>query len=144
MYLVILFICIYLVSFYSLLFLYTSVVERVSDGSLNWRSFSPVRLIGLGLTVISVFTVSLGPFVLLVLYNVHRLTRALRVAGTIQCSPSHSGPLCCWYYTMLYPDSYCEIIFICWTFNFVYFMGRKIHKFKIPTQYCSHYCSSNI
>jgi len=28
---------------------------------------------------------------------------------------------------------YCELIFIRWTFNFVYFMGRKVHKFKIPT-----------
>ena len=31
--------------------------------------------------------------------------------------------------------SYCEIIFIHWKFNFVFFMGRAIHKFKIPTKY---------
>ena len=28
-----------------------------------------------------------------------------------------------------------EIIFIRWTFNFVYFVGRAIHKFKILTKY---------
>ena len=27
---------------------------------------------------------------------------------------------------------YCEIINISWTFNFVYFVGRAIHEFKIP------------
>jgi len=30
---------------------------------------------------------------------------------------------------------YCEVICIPWTFNFVYFVGRPIHKFKIPTKY---------
>jgi len=30
---------------------------------------------------------------------------------------------------------YWEIIFIHWTFNFVFFMGRAIHEFKIPTKY---------
>jgi len=29
----------------------------------------------------------------------------------------------------------CEIIFIRWTFNFIYFVGRTIHQFKIPTNY---------
>jgi len=31
--------------------------------------------------------------------------------------------------------TYSETIFICWTFNFIYFIGRTIHKFKIPTKY---------
>ena len=30
-------------------------------------------------------------------------------------------------------NHYCEIIFICWTFNFVPFMGRTIHEFN-PTK----------
>jgi len=30
---------------------------------------------------------------------------------------------------------YCEIIFIHWTFNFVYFVGWAIHHFKIPLKY---------
>jgi len=30
--------------------------------------------------------------------------------------------------------SYCEIIFICWAFHFVSFVGRAIHEFKIPTK----------
>jgi len=30
---------------------------------------------------------------------------------------------------------YCEIIYIHWTFNFMYFMGRAMHKCKIPTKY---------
>ena len=29
---------------------------------------------------------------------------------------------------------YCEIIFICWTINFVFFVGSAIHKFKIPVE----------
>jgi len=31
----------------------------------------------------------------------------------------------------------CEIIFICWTFNFVNLVGRANHKFKIQTNYFS-------
>jgi len=31
-----------------------------------------------------------------------------------------------------------EIFFIHWTFDFVYFVGREIHEFKIPTKYYSH------
>ena len=31
--------------------------------------------------------------------------------------------------------NYCEIYFIRWIFNFVFFMGRAIHEFKIPTKY---------
>jgi len=31
--------------------------------------------------------------------------------------------------------NYCEIINICWTFNFVDFMCRAYHKFKIPMKY---------
>ena len=27
---------------------------------------------------------------------------------------------------------YCEITYNPWKFNFVYFVGREIHKFKIP------------
>jgi len=34
------------------------------------------------------------------------------------------------YRNMLY---YCDIIFICWTFHFVYYVGRTTNKFKIPT-----------
>ena len=30
---------------------------------------------------------------------------------------------------------YCEIIVIWWTFNYVFFEGRAIHKFKTPTKY---------
>ena len=30
---------------------------------------------------------------------------------------------------------YYEIIYIRWTFNFVYFVGRAIHEFKIPTTF---------
>jgi len=30
---------------------------------------------------------------------------------------------------------FCEIIYIRWTFNFVYFVGRAIHEFKIRTKY---------
>jgi len=30
-------------------------------------------------------------------------------------------------------NKYPEIIFIRWTFNFMYFVGWAIHKFKIPT-----------
>ena len=29
----------------------------------------------------------------------------------------------------------CEIIFIRWTFNFMFFVGRAIHEFKIPLKY---------
>jgi len=32
-------------------------------------------------------------------------------------------------------ELYCNIIFICWTFNFVNFLGRAMHKVKIPTKY---------
>ena len=28
--------------------------------------------------------------------------------------------------------TYCEIIFIRWTFNFMYFVSKTIHEFKIP------------
>ncbi|KAG9332991.1 hypothetical protein JZ751_013946 [Albula glossodonta] len=35
------------------------------DGSLNWRSFSPVRLAALGAIVCSVFALSFGPFIVL-------------------------------------------------------------------------------
>ena len=31
--------------------------------------------------------------------------------------------------------NYCDIIFIRKTFNFMYFTGRTIHEFKIPTKY---------
>jgi len=30
---------------------------------------------------------------------------------------------------------YCEIIFICWTFNFMYFVGGAIYEFKILLKY---------
>jgi len=30
---------------------------------------------------------------------------------------------------------YCEIIFIRWTFNSMFFVGRAIHEFKIPPKY---------
>ena len=30
---------------------------------------------------------------------------------------------------------YCEIIVIWWTCNYVFFVGRAIHKFKTPTKY---------
>ena len=30
--------------------------------------------------------------------------------------------------------SYCQIIFIRWTFNFVFLVGRAIHEIKIPTK----------
>jgi len=32
-------------------------------------------------------------------------------------------------------EIYCELILIWWTFNFVYFVGRAIYEFKIPTKY---------
>jgi len=35
------------------------------------------------------------------------------------------------------PIKDCHIIFIHWTFNFVCFVGRAIHEFKIPTKYNS-------
>ena len=43
----------------------------------------------------------------------------------------HTLALCapCAYFTLN-----CEIIFICWTYNFMYFMGMAIHTFKIPTK----------
>ena len=28
---------------------------------------------------------------------------------------------------------YCALIFICWSFNFVFFLGRAIHEFELPT-----------
>jgi len=31
--------------------------------------------------------------------------------------------------------NYSEIIFIHWTFNFVYLVGRTIHELKIPMKY---------
>jgi len=34
-----------------------------------------------------------------------------------------------------YIDLYCEIIFIRLRFNFMFFMGRAIHEFQIPTEY---------
>jgi len=34
---------------------------------------------------------------------------------------------------------YCEIIFICWTFNFLYFVGRTVNKFKRPMKFLSNY-----
>ncbi|KAA0720088.1 putative dolichyl pyrophosphate [Triplophysa tibetana] len=36
-----------------------------ADGSLQWRSFSPLRLIALGTIVVSTFAVSFGPFIAL-------------------------------------------------------------------------------
>ena len=30
---------------------------------------------------------------------------------------------------------YCDIIFICWAFNIMFFVRRKIHELKIPTKY---------
>ncbi|KAH3843091.1 probable dolichyl pyrophosphate Glc1Man9GlcNAc2 alpha-1,3-glucosyltransferase [Dreissena polymorpha] len=41
------------------------VFQSKDDGSLNWRSFSILRLIGLGSIVLFVFGISLGPFVIL-------------------------------------------------------------------------------
>jgi len=32
-------------------------------------------------------------------------------------------------------NKYCEIIFICWTFYFVFFVSRAIYEVKIPTKY---------
>jgi len=37
--------------------------------------------------------------------------------------------------TVYLVKSYREIIFIPWTFNFVYSMGRNVHKFKILIKY---------
>ena len=37
------------------------------------------------------------------------------------------------YLRPLLGQKYCEIIYIRWTFYFVYFVGRTILKFKIPT-----------
>ncbi|WAQ99048.1 ALG8-like protein [Mya arenaria] len=41
------------------------VFQNKSDGSIDWQSLSIMRLLGLGGTVISVFTLSLGPFIML-------------------------------------------------------------------------------
>lgn len=41
------------------------VFSSNEDGTLRWRSFSILRLLGLGVIVIAVFTVSFGPFVIL-------------------------------------------------------------------------------
>lgn len=51
-----------------------------ADGSLNWRSFSPLRLLALGGIVISVCTLSFGPFIAMVMHlskhnHAHRHTR---------------------------------------------------------------------
>jgi len=35
----------------------------------------------------------------------------------------------------VYWPQYCEIIFICCLFNFVFFVRRAVHKFKIPPNY---------
>uniref|UniRef100_A0A8B9REI0 Alpha-1,3-glucosyltransferase n=1 Tax=Astyanax mexicanus TaxID=7994 RepID=A0A8B9REI0_ASTMX len=37
--------------------------QNNADGSLQWRSFSPLRLVALGLIVLSTFAVSFGPFI---------------------------------------------------------------------------------
>jgi len=47
------------------------------------------------------------------------------------CMESKLPLQCSW----CYPGNYCEIIYIRWTFNFVYFVGIAIHKFKTPTKY---------
>ena len=49
----------------------------------------------------------------------------------ITCTPSVSGPWHC----PLAGTVYSEMIFICWTFNFMLFLSRTIDKLKIPTKY---------
>ncbi|KAL4236972.1 glycosyl transferase [Mactra antiquata] len=41
------------------------VFQSNEEGRIKWRSFSILRLIGLGIIVIAVFTLSLGPFIIL-------------------------------------------------------------------------------
>ncbi|XP_045204959.2 probable dolichyl pyrophosphate Glc1Man9GlcNAc2 alpha-1,3-glucosyltransferase [Mercenaria mercenaria] len=55
----------YIAPAYFIYLLRCYVFTSNEDGSLKWRSFSPLRLIGLGIIVVGVFTVSFGPFIIL-------------------------------------------------------------------------------